>query len=203
MPKIVDHDERRRTVARVAADLVIEGGVDAVTVRDVAAGAGTSTAIVSHYFRDKRELLRFTFAEAASRARRRVDAVLARDPADVAGLCEALLPLDDERRADWQIWFAFWGQAVADPALGAEQRQRVLDTRAILAAAVGAASPRLTAESADDESRRLLTLITGVAAQAVFDPDDWPPHRQRQLLDGVDGMAGLAAVAEVAGVAGS
>ena len=182
MPKIVDHDERRRTVARVAADLVAEGGFDAVTVRDVAAGAGTSTAIVSHYFRDKRELLRFTFAEAAGRARARVDAVLTHDPADVAGLCEALLPLDDDRRADWQVWFAFWGRAVGDEDLGAEQRQRVLETRATIAAAVRAARPGATPASADDLSRRLLTIITGIAAQAVFDPDDWPPARQRELL---------------------
>ena len=60
--------------------------VDAVTVRDVAASVGMSTAIVSHYFRDKRELLLFTFGAAAESARTRLNAVLERDPADLEGV---------------------------------------------------------------------------------------------------------------------
>jgi AcrR family transcriptional regulator len=182
MPRIVDHAERRRIVAEVAADLVAEGGIDAVTVRDIAARAGTSTAIVSHYFRGKRELLLVTFDQAAGRARRRFAAALAADPADLRGCCEALLPLDDERRRDWQVWFSFWGRAVADPELGANQRRRVRETRARIAEVVLAARPDLDVDGATAHARRILTAITGIATQAVFDPQDWPAERQREVL---------------------
>lgn len=182
MPRIVDHDERRRHVAAVAARLVADGGIDAATVREVAAAAGTSTAIVCHYFRNKRELLQLTFAHAAGRARRRIDAVLDRDPGDVRGLCEALLPLDDERRDDWRVWFAFWAPAVADPALGADQQRRMRETRDRIAAAMTAAPDAPTRAAAEREARRLLTIVTGIAAQAVFDPAEWSPSRQRALL---------------------
>lgn len=182
MPRIVDHDERRRHVAAVAARLVAEGGIDAATVREVAAAAGTSTAIVCHYFRNKRELLQLTFAHAAGRARHRIDAVMTRDPADVRGLCEALLPLDDERRDDWRVWFAFWAPAVADPALGADQQRRVRDTRQRMAVALALGPGAPSRVVAEREARRILTVVTGIAAQAVFDPEEWSPARQRSLL---------------------
>lgn len=182
MPRIVDHAERRRHVASVAASLVAAGGIEAATVREVAAAAGTSTAIVCHYFRNKRELLQLTFEHAAQRARGRVDAVLARDPGDVRGVCEALLPLDDERRDDWRVWFAFWAPAVSDPELGADQRRRVRGTRQRLAEVMLAGGSAPTRPEAEREARRLLTVVTGIAAQAVFDPDEWTPARQRRAL---------------------
>jgi AcrR family transcriptional regulator len=182
MPRIVDHAERRRAVAEVAARLVAEGGIDSVTVRDVAAKAGTSTAIVSHYFAGKRELLALTYAQAAGHARARVEAVLARDPADVAGVCEAILPLDDDRRRDWQVWFAFWGPAVADAELAAEQRRRVAGTLETLTATLRRAHEALGTAAAREEARRLLTIVTGIATQAVFDPGQWTPARQRRML---------------------
>lgn len=182
MPRIVDHEERRRHVASVAAALVARGGIEAATVREVAAAAGTSTAIVCHYFRNKRELLQLTFDHAADRARTRVEAVLARDPADVRGTCEALLPLDDERRDDWRVWFAFWAPAVSDAELGADQRSRVRGTRHRLAEVLAAGPTRPSRADADREARRLLTVVTGIAAQAVFDPEEWTPARQRKAL---------------------
>jgi hypothetical protein len=31
-------------------------------------------------------------------------------------------------------------------------------------------------------ARRLLTMITGLATETVFDPQQWPPERQRAVL---------------------
>ncbi len=57
MPKQVDHEQRRREVAAVAADLVAAHGRRALTVRNVADAAGYSTTVVSHYFDDLADLL--------------------------------------------------------------------------------------------------------------------------------------------------
>ncbi len=46
-----------------------------------------------------------------------------------------------------------------------------------------AASGELTADiDADEEARRLLVEIMGIAAQAAFDRADWPVKRQRQFV---------------------
>jgi AcrR family transcriptional regulator len=61
MPLVVDHDLRRREVAEIAYGLIAQGSTDAATVRNVAAEAGYSTNIVSHYFSGKKDLLQATF----------------------------------------------------------------------------------------------------------------------------------------------
>src|SRR3954467_3714979 len=90
------------------------------------------------------------------------------------GLCEAILPLDEPRRRTWQTWFAFWGAAVADAELAALQRRRLLWFRDQLARELG---------GDEEAARELLVLVRGIAAEAVFDPEDWPPERQRELVE--------------------
>jgi AcrR family transcriptional regulator len=96
---------------------------DAVTIRDVARIAGYSTAIVSHYFTDKRDLLLQTYHLMASRAAGRLDRAVKRDPATRAVPVRPL-PVDEETRTEWKVWLAFWGKAVADPGLAADQAPR-------------------------------------------------------------------------------
>jgi hypothetical protein len=60
--------------------------------------------------------------------------------------------------------------------------RRVRDVRATLSGAVAAGRPGMRRPAAELEARRVLTVVTGMAAQAVFDPDDWPPARQRRML---------------------
>lgn len=175
----MDHDSRRRLVAHSAARLIADGGTDAATVREVARAAGFSTTVVSHYFRDKRELLLLTYRESATQARARVEAVLRIDPTDLRGALHALLPLDAGRRREWKINAAFWGLAVADDELGREQRARVRGARVLLADVVR----RQAATDPDAAARRLLTVVMGVSIQAVFDPAGWPASRQRAAVD--------------------
>ena len=69
MPKIVDVEQRRAELADAAARLIARSGIEAATMREVAAEAGLTTGALTHYFADKHELLLTTFQ--ASLARRR------------------------------------------------------------------------------------------------------------------------------------
>jgi len=57
MPRIVDHEERRAEVAAAVWRIVSRDGLEAATVRRVAAETGMSTSVVSHYFAGKDELV--------------------------------------------------------------------------------------------------------------------------------------------------
>ena len=182
MPKYVDHHARRLLVTEVAAEIVAARGVEALTVRAVAAATGFSTAVVSHYFLDKRDLLRSTFRAAANRSTSRFESAATADRRSVVSCLSALLPLDDDSRRDWRVFVAFWGTAASDIELAVEQRDRVRSARgriehvvAELMNAPGDPELRLVARS-------LLTLVQGIATQAVFDPADWTPRRQSEQL---------------------
>ena len=183
MPLIVDREARRREVAHIATRLISLKGLEGASVREIARAAGCSTAVVSHYFHNKRELLLFVYREALGetmeRARRRRDR-----GGDLAYCLEAILPLDQQRRDNWKVWFALWGMAMADPLFMDEQRQRGREARALFAELIGT-TPGLDTTSGgalDFAARRLLVAVSGLATQATYDPEDWPPSRQRALI---------------------
>ena len=172
-------------VTRVAADLLADSGRSALTVRNVANAAGCSTTIVSHYFDDMADLLGQTNALAAERARARIEVVLAADPADIVGLIEAVLPLDDVRRADWLVWLAFWSEALAIESFAEEQRLRARTMVRRIEACLEQRALRdgLSAEvDLSLAAHRLGALIQGIAAEAIFDPRVWNPSRQRAVM---------------------
>lgn len=185
MPAVVDHDRRRRHVARIAADIIARVGIDAVTMRQVAAEAGYSTTIVTHYFANKQELMLHTYHVAAENAQARVAAVLDRAPCDLLGCLEALLPRDEASLQDWKVYLAFWHVAVLDPVFSAEQGAQALKARRILRDVLEnrtRAGLPPAAEELDAVARRLLVIVIGVAVQSLFDPVSWSPEVQREYL---------------------
>ena len=183
MPLIVDHEERRRHVAGIASGLIARQGLYAVTVRDVAQAAGYSTKIVSHYFKDKDELLRFVFREEAAAAVSRVRQ--ARKSDSLQGCLELLLPLDAVTRRDWRMWIAFWGRAAFDQQFALEQIGRARDAQQLIEDLLE--ERRGTGQLAADcdcafHASRLVCAVVGIATQAIFDPRGWPPRKQRAVL---------------------
>lgn len=185
MPVIVDHASRRMEVAEIAARLIVESGLEAVTFRDIARAAGYSTSVVSHYFRNKRDLLLFVYRMVTERAVEDVKEALA-GGADLQACLEALLPLNDERRANWRIWFAFWSLTSTDEELLAEQQRRGREARdlieRILRKNMTLTGKPLSAKDGEMQSRRLLATVVGLATQSVHDPEDWPAERLRAVL---------------------
>lgn len=187
MPVFVDREERRQKVVAVASRLIAEAGLEAVTVRDVALAAECSTAIVSHYFHNKKELLFLTYQASIDRATERTDVAVGPEGTDLRGFLAQIMPLDEERLIEWKIWVAFWAKAVSDPEIAAAQRDCVRRTRGNILRVLttlherGALVERLDLR---EEAKRLLVLIMGMAVQVMFDPEDWSNARQHELVDG-------------------
>ena len=116
MPKVVDHEERRAELAGAVWRLVMREGIDAASVRRVAAEAGWSAGSLRHYFETRSELLRFAMELVVQRVTERVQAL--GEDAEPRALLHQVLPLDDEHRAEMQVWLAFTMQALVDPDLG-------------------------------------------------------------------------------------
>ena len=177
MPKIVDHEQRREELAAAVWRLASREGLDAVTIRGVAAEAGWSTGALHHYFADKEELLLFAFQTVADRVGRRVEAAreAAADPLELARALLAIgLPLDEERRDETRVWFAFLGLALTRPPLARAQRLAYHAWRRMVADALRDAQEQGDLDADVDVEREaagLVALVDGLAVQASFDPD--------------------------------
>lgn len=179
MPAAVDHDEMREAIARIAADLIATHGLDAATIRQVAAKAGYSTTVVTHYFSNKRAMLLAAYRHAAESSQRRFDALAANCSSDPLSRLEILLPIDEEGRRAWRVYLQFWPLADHDEELRAEQRWWSDNGTALIRNALLQASPEIN--DADCKATIALSVLLGVAIQATFDTDSWPAKRQSAI----------------------
>lgn len=188
MPKVVDHGVRRGEIAEAVFRVVAEQGLEGLTIRGVATEAGWSTGALSHYFRDKDELLAFAFERVAERTRRRILALPA--GADALGRVRAalleLLPIDRGRRLETEIWFGFLGRALSRTDLALLQRSLYAEWRGELARGLAAAQAAGAVRGdvvAEEEAARLVALVDGLALQALFERAGLSAARLEALLD--------------------
>jgi AcrR family transcriptional regulator len=189
MPKIVDHEERRAELAAAAWRLAAREGLEAVTVRGVAAEAGLSTGAVVHYFRDKEELILFAFETSVDRVGRRWARAAERvtDPLELARVQVVEgLPLDADRRAEFRVWFAFLGLAMTRPEFARAQRVAYRAWRRRLTLTLREAQEQgriATALDCEREAAALIALVDGLAVQASFEPRAFTADRLLELVD--------------------
>jgi AcrR family transcriptional regulator len=176
VPKVVDHEQRREELAAAVWRLAAREGLDAVTIRGVSAEAGWSTGALHHYFSDKEELLLFAFQTVADRVGRRVTSAR-EDSAGPLELARALLaiglPLDEDRRDETRVWFAFLGLALTRPPLARAQRLAYQAWRRMVADALRDAQEQGDIRADVDverEAAALVAIVDGLAVQASFDP---------------------------------
>jgi AcrR family transcriptional regulator len=193
MPRYVDHDARRRHIAATAAELVGTRGLEALTFRNVAEAAGSSTTVLTHYFTDKRDLLRSTFEAVAERSGARFDEAQ-RHGGGLRECLEALLPLDPERQTEWRLLTCYWGMAVSDPNLAQAEARHVRSAQRRIESLLRQHHPQIADAELEVAARRLVTLVHGLGAHSALDPGHWSPADQRRVLahelsslDGHDG----------------
>ena len=177
MPRYVDHDARRRHIAATAAELVGTRGLEALTFRNVADAAGSSTTVLTHYFADKRDLLLSTYQAVAERSGTRFDEAKRRG-GGLRECLEALLPLDAERQTEWRLLTCYWGTAVSDPGLAGEQARHVRSAQRRIESLLREQYPQAADAEREVVARRLVTLVQGLGAHGALDPDHWSPVEQ-------------------------
>jgi AcrR family transcriptional regulator len=180
MPRVVDGDRRRAELTDAAARVIARSGPEAATMREVAREAGWTTGVLTHYFADKRSLLLATY-QASLAGRRAANADVAADPIDeVRRSLLVALPLDEDRRRHWLVTLACCTVAASEPELAVAQRDAYRQYRDHVAGTV--ASAGLDGEPRD-VAEQLIAIVDGVAIQALFDGDSWPPERQLATVE--------------------
>ena len=137
VPKLVDHDVRRREIAQAVWAVIAERGIEGVTLRSVAAEAGVSVGRIQHYYASREELVRDSCRELLKAATQRFEAVDDTTPVErLRRLILGRIPTTPEFAIGTSIWLAYEAKSVDDPVI-AELVQRghaggVRETAALL-----------------------------------------------------------------------
>lgn len=175
MPKIVDHDERRRVIVEALWRVIARDGAHEVSVRHVAAEAGMPKSSIGHYVGTMPQLLGLAVDQLVEH---NTDYLMTLDllELDTDNVTEALctlVPVTAEQRHRSGVWLLLIAQAGAEPEF-AEVLHRlnasiVEGLRELLA---GMAQQGLlhATRDIDTEVRRLHAMIDGLAIQSLTDP---------------------------------
>lgn len=175
MPKIVDHDERRRIIVEALWRVVARDGAHEVSVRHVAAEAGMPKSSIGHYVGTMPQLLGLAIDQLVQE---NTDYMLTLDllslDADKATeVLYTLVPVSERRRHMSGVWLLLAAQAGADPEF-AEVLHRL---NASVAEGLGDLLRGLQQQgyvdagrNIDIEVRRIQALIDGLALQCMTDP---------------------------------
>jgi len=185
VPRVVDVEERRRELGEAVWRVIRRDGLAEASVRTVAQEAGLSTGSLRHYFGTQTELLVFAMRLVMARVEERVSAVeRPTDAREAAGTVLAeLLPLDDERRAENEVWLAFTAQALVRPELHALRAEAYTALWSGCLRWVRRLLPTGTpADEVELEAHRLFALLDGLAVHAAVDPVHSSPQRLVDVL---------------------
>ncbi|MFD4674385.1 TetR/AcrR family transcriptional regulator [Lentzea sp. NPDC058450] len=114
MPKRVDHDEKRRDLAEALFRIASTQGLQAVTLRAVAAEAGVSMFQIQYYFPTKEEMLRHAWQRITQLGAERAGKVIAEaaetgDERAVIRACVlGVLPTDERTRMLCAVQIAYF-----------------------------------------------------------------------------------------------
>ena len=128
VPKQVDHQQRRRHIGDAVLSLIAARGLEAASLRNVAAEAGVSMGTVQHYFTSKQEMLDFAQRHNYERATVRIPQLIAAvpEPCSTRALLRALLidllGLEGESREGARLGAAMLAYAIIDPQAAATAR---------------------------------------------------------------------------------
>jgi len=186
MPKIVDAAERREEVLEATWRVMARSGIDHVSIREIAAEAGCSTGVIAHYFKNKDDVLMSAMLRVSRQEADRIRARTAglRGIRALEAIIEEVLPVGEQRTLEMAVWMSFWGRAVGDARLVAEQRRYYTAWRAVLRRHLKEAveSGEIRDVDCSAEAIRLAGLIDGIGIQAVFEPQRISGRRPLQLV---------------------
>jgi TetR/AcrR family transcriptional repressor of bet genes len=188
MPKQVDHEERRRTIAEAVVRVVSTHGVEAASLRAVAAEAGVSMGAVQHYFTTRDEMLLFALEYGNTVLAGRVGKLLAeRRPAtpreNFRLLFTLLLPLDEDGRAGARVWAALIARGCVDEPTSKLAADAYTNLTAFVVRGLTDAMKdhRSAAKEAARSARDLVSVIEGLRWPVLFGV-----YSEREALDVLD-----------------
>lgn len=192
VPRLIDHTAREIEIAEAAWRVLKRDGIRKLSVRTVAAEAGLATASLRRAFPTQHALFAYSLQCVQKRVNQRIATTppgpTLRDTVEAAIL--QLLPLDEERRLEMEVFLVIGSMALSDeglePAYEEANEAMAAGCRNVIDLLVrgGAASPGLDVPL---EAMKLHAVVDGLALhllrRGADEPTSWAIDVLRSHLD--------------------
>jgi TetR/AcrR family transcriptional repressor of bet genes len=185
MPKIVDHDQRRRAIALAAIEVIAERGLEATKLVDIARIAGVTTGAITHYFSDKDAVLMAALELAYDAMFSRMERIVEGEDYGFYEVMAQALPITKKSRKTMAVWLAFWSRSLAEPRVAKQQMKFHHRWLAQVKLELIAHCERLSMPVPDDLEEvceGITAQVNGLIIRGLVDASDWPQARQRKAL---------------------
>ncbi|KOP77679.1 TetR/AcrR family transcriptional regulator [Cytobacillus solani] len=186
MPKIVDHEKRRKQIAEATWRVILNLGMEGATVRNIAKEAGLSLGALRHYFSTQDELLVYAMDLVKEQATVRINEITRKDlpPKEmILSILLQMVPINEETMAEMEVWIAFIAHArhredifnIKDDGVfnGIKKLVDSMDQYGLLRKELDIAV----------ETERLYALIDGIALHALLEPKRVDKERIVRVLE--------------------
>lgn len=183
----MSQSDRRLEVTKAVWQVIIREGLDRTSIRAIAKELGSSTGVVSHYFRDKDELMLFALEQVFENLYEKMKSST-REQQGINRLEQIILsalPLEPNGLNGWQVWIAFLGYAIGREKLVREHRKRYDFLRQIICQELANLQAEKLIKTNIDlmlETNALIALVDGIGTGVVIDPLQFNSDRQRYLV---------------------
>lgn len=188
MPRVIDPVQRRHDIIESVYDVILESGIENVSLRKVADAAGLVIGSVRHTFATREDLIRAACDELVHRIGARLEAhrdslapAANRVPVIVDMLAE-LLPLDAVSAREVPVWLEIVTASRTDPVVR-DAAQQLSEGADELASIIVRRLTDLPPTAQQIEAHRLAALIDGLALRSTTTPLAVDPRQviQRHL----------------------
>ncbi|WP_342399896.1 TetR/AcrR family transcriptional regulator [Weizmannia sp. FSL W8-0676] len=184
MPKIVDHDNRKKAIAEATWQVILEQGMKGATVRNIARKAGLSLGALRHYFSTQEELLIYAMDMVKERVAERVEKNALKNLPPKEMILQMLLeivPTNETTRAEMEVWLEFV-LYFRNKGNRESQNDGILEGIQKLLDSLDRAQFLKKEIDKDLETERLCALIDGLAIHAILNPTRLTKERIISIL---------------------
>jgi len=185
----VDPDARRVELAEAVFSVIRRDGINAASVRAVAAEAGWTRGVIGHYFADRDDLLLYAYRVSIRNTCDLVRAdVKTLDPLPALQFAlSQMLPVDEPSTVNFQIWLGFMGRVADRPELGRAVLREHLEFRRLIGELVEQ-WVRAELSSVDGLSEalvdELVLYVDGLGVATALDLKSHSPARLKAAIRG-------------------
>ncbi len=188
MPKVIDHDQRRADIIDVTWGLIVKGGLEAATMREIATEAGFANGALKHYFPGKDEIIQGTYERALGQMSEGVSQAVG-DKTGIQALRSivyATAPLTPEAITAGRVLLSFWERALSNEDLHGAYRDHLVSWREGLASyiAQGREAGDIVTDTPDEQLVDEIVLTNvGANIMSLIAPDLSTPELLKAQLD--------------------